>query len=77
MCGVTRGTIPGGKEPACLYYYSWDKAARQFTRHDVCPVGSGPGTGMQIRVADMNADGRPDIVVPGKTGLWLLLNEGR
>lgn len=30
--------------------------------------------GMQICVADLNADGRPDIVVAGKTGTWLLLN---
>jgi len=31
---------------------------------------------MQIRVADLNADGRPDVAVSGKTGTWVLLNEG-
>jgi hypothetical protein len=31
---------------------------------------------MQIRVADLNGDGRPDIAVAGKTGTWLLTNEG-
>jgi hypothetical protein len=31
---------------------------------------------MQIRVGDLNGDGRPDIVVAGKTGTWLLINEG-
>ena len=30
----------------------------------------------QIRVTDLNADGRPDIAVPGKTGTWVLFNEG-
>jgi hypothetical protein len=35
------------------------------------------GIGMQIAVADLNADGRLDTVVSGKTGTWILLNEGR
>ena len=48
----------------------------EFGGHDVAPVGGGVGTGMQIRVADLNADGRPDIAVSGKTGTWVLLNEG-
>ena len=53
-----------------------DQAARNFTRHDVAPVVSGVGAGMQICVADLNADGRPDIAVSGKTGTWVLINEG-
>jgi len=32
---------------------------------------------MQIAVGDLNADGRPDLAVAGKTGTWLLFNEGR
>lgn len=67
---------PGVEDPACLYYYTWDAAAKKFTRYDVAPLGSGVGAGMQIRVADLNADGRLDIAVPGKTGTWVLLNEG-
>lgn len=70
------GKDPGGKDPECLFYYCWDKQAKEFTRHDVAPVGGGVGTGMQICVADLNADGRPDIAVSGKTGTWVLLNEG-
>jgi VCBS repeat protein len=70
------GNDPGGKDPECLFYYSWDKKTKEFTRHDVAPVGGGVGSGMQIRVADLNADGRPDIAVSGKTGTWVLLNEG-
>jgi len=65
---------PGSLEPECLYYYKWDKAARRFTRHTISAPGQGIGMGMQICVADLNADGRPDIVVAGKTGTWLLLN---
>jgi len=70
------GRDPGGKEPECLFYYTWDQAAREFTRHTISPPGGGVGTGMQICVEDLNADGRPDIAVSGKTGTWVLFNEG-
>ena len=71
-----RGNDPGGKEPECVYCYKWDKDAKKFTRHTISEPGEGVGIGMQIRVADLNGDDRPDIVVAGKTGTWLLLNEG-
>ncbi len=67
---------PGVNEPACLYYYKWDKAARKFTRYTIAGPGEGVGGGMQIRAADLNGDGRPDIVVAGKSGTWILTNEG-
>lgn len=69
------GRDPGAKEPACLFYYTWDSAARKFVRHTISPPGGGVGTGMQICVADLNGDGRPDIAVAGKSGTWLLINE--
>lgn len=67
---------PGGKEPPCLYYYKWDKAACTFTRHTIAAPGENIGGGLQIQVADLNGDGRPDIVVAGKSGTWLLINKG-
>jgi len=67
---------PGALEPECLYYYTWDGAAGKFVRHTISPPGGGVGTGMQIRAADLNGDSRPDIAVSGKTGTWLLINEG-
>jgi hypothetical protein len=67
---------PGGKEPECLYYYKWDRQNLKFTRFAVVAPGTGVGSGMQIRVGDLNGDGRADIVVAGKTGTWLLINEG-
>jgi hypothetical protein len=70
------GNDPGGREPACLYYYTWDAAAGKFHRHTIGAPGEGIGTGMQIAVGDLNGDGRPDIAVAGKTGTWLLFNEG-
>lgn len=69
------GRDPGAAEPPALYCYGWDPGAKQFARYTIAPPGSGVGTGMQICVADVNADGRPDIAVAGKTGTYLLLNE--
>lgn len=71
------GRDPGADEPACLYYYAWNGAAGKFIRHTISPPGAGVGTGMQICVADLNQDGRPDIAVAGKTGTWILMNEGK
>jgi hypothetical protein len=70
------GRDPGADEGACLYYYQWDSATEEFVRHTISPPGGGVGTGMQICVADLTDDGRPDIAVAGKTGTWLLINEG-
>jgi hypothetical protein len=70
------GRDPGADEPACLYYYSWDASAGKFVRHAISPPGAGVGTGMQICVADLTGDGCPDVAVSGKTGTYLLINEG-
>lgn len=67
---------PGAHDPECLFYYTWDKATQTFTRHPIADFGEGVGGGMQIRVADLNGDGRPDVVTSGKTGTWILMNEG-
>jgi hypothetical protein len=37
----------------------------------------GPGTGLQIRVADLDGNGWKDIVVAGKSGTHILWNDGR
>ncbi len=71
------GRDPGADEPACLYYYSWDAPAEKFVRHPIGAPGEGVGTGMQICVADLTGDGRPDVAVAGKTGTYLMVNQGR
>ncbi len=70
------GSDPGGKEPAVVYYYTWDAKAKKFTRHTIAGPGENVGIGMQICVADLNGDKKPDIAVGGKTGTWVLINEG-
>ena len=70
------GRDPGDLDPPALFYYKWDPNERKFTRFPIADFGKGVGTGMQIQVADLNGDGRPDIAVAGKSGTYLLFNEG-
>jgi len=69
------GSDPGGSEMACMYYYQWNGDSKSFLRF-VIEEGH-VGTGLQIRTADLNADGKLDIAVAGKDGTWLLFNQGK
>ncbi|HIG27206.1 MAG TPA: VCBS repeat-containing protein [Verrucomicrobiales bacterium] len=70
------GKDPGGKDPSCLYYYKWDSMKQNYKRY-LIDEGGGIGIGLQIRTRDMNKDGKMDIIVGGKSGTWVLLNQGR
>ncbi len=70
------GNDPGGKDPTCFYYYKWSRQTKRFTRYTIDEKG-GVGTGLQINTTDLNGDGALDIVVGGKSGTWVLLNQGR
>ncbi|HSH15721.1 MAG TPA: VCBS repeat-containing protein, partial [Verrucomicrobiae bacterium] len=69
------GKDPGAAEPACIYYYTWDRATLKFTRHTIDEKDA--GTGLFIRVADIDANGWKDLVMAGKTGTFILFNEGK
>jgi len=70
------GNDPGGKLPPAIYYYTWNQKKTEFTRHTIDDSGK-VGTGLQIRTADINDDGRIDIAVAGKTGTYILFNKGK
>ncbi|GAB6166324.1 FG-GAP-like repeat-containing protein [Thermostilla marina] len=66
------GKDPGSADPPLLCAYSWNAAEQTFTRH---PIAEGQaGAGLQIRTADLDADGDLDIVVAGKDGTQILFN---
>jgi len=68
------GKDPGGNEPPCIYYYKWKPKSQSFERYT---INEGlVGIGLQIRTADLDADGRLDIAVAGKTGTFILFNRG-
>ena len=68
------GKDPGGKEDPVLYYYNWDAKQKRFDRKTI--VEGSAGTGLQIATGDLNGDGRLDIAVAGKSGTYVIFNEG-
>jgi hypothetical protein len=66
---------PGANEPLGVYWYEQIEAARgiQWRRH-IIDYSTRAGGGMQIPVVDIDADGDLDIIVAGKSGLFLFEN---
>jgi len=62
---------PGGNEPPCLYYYTWDAQSKTFQRHTIDE--GHVGCGLQIVAEDLNGDDKVDLAVAGKSGTYLLL----
>jgi len=67
---------PGAHDPLALVYFKW--TGEGFVKQ---PIDSGPGlvgqgTGIQFAVADLDGNGLPDLVMPGKDGLTLYRNKG-
>ncbi|GBG06946.1 hypothetical protein PAT3040_01488 [Paenibacillus agaridevorans] len=67
---------PGAHDPIGLYYYKILKG--KFEKHviDFGPAGEASGAGIYFWVQDLNGNGYPDIVAPGKDGLYLFENLG-
>ncbi len=64
---------PGSLDPRCVYYYVHNPEKPGFDRHVISERDT-VATGMNINVIDIDNDGDLDIVVPGKSGLYLLRN---
>jgi hypothetical protein len=66
---------PGAAEPLGVYWYEPVQSAGrlQWIRH-VIDYSSRAGGGMQIPIVDIDGDGDLDIVVAGKSGLFLFEN---
>lgn len=69
------GSDPGEHEPLGLYWYESRKngSSLEWIRH-VISYGGQIGAGMQVVVTDIDADSDLDIVVGGKSGLFVLEN---
>ena len=70
------GHDKGGREPLGLYWYEYVRTPRkgEWQRH-IIHYGGRVGGGMQIPVIDIDNDGDLDIVVAGKSGLFLFEND--
>ena len=72
------GKDNGANEQTTLHYYDLDQTEMKWQRkmNSTTPAGKGPGTGLQIRIADLDESGWKDLVVPGKSGTYILWNQG-
>lgn len=84
------GLDAGSFDPQFIFYYKFDKG--RFERHILTYSHVAPyfpiegnkepppsyivGTGMKLSAGDMDGDGRTDIVVACKTGLYIFFNKG-
>ena len=79
----------GGFEPTFLFYYtmhagdfqrhilSYNHLLPYFTTHkDAPPPSFVIGTGMKLNAEDMDGDGKKDIIVACRTGLYVFFNKG-
>ncbi|MDZ7618467.1 MAG: VCBS repeat-containing protein [Patescibacteria group bacterium] len=66
------GGDPGSGDPPIMRYYVWNAKKKAFDAHT---INEGQvGGGLQIRTADLDGDGKMDIVVAGKEGTQILFN---
>ena len=73
------GRDAGAEDDITVQYYDWNPENLTWTRHLVstAPAGQGPGTGLQIRVNDLDGNGWKDLILPGKSGTHIIWNDGR
>lgn len=65
-----QGHGPGGLEPAVLYWFELLRDGRQkpvWVRHE---IDNTSGVGIQFVTEDMNRDGKPDIIIGNKNGVF-------
>ncbi len=70
------GNDPGTDDPTGIYYFKFRDGT--FEKHviDCGPVPEATGCGIHFALADINGNGRLDIVAAGKDGLYLFENLG-
>ena len=70
------GNDPGAADDYGVYYFKWD--GESFSKQVICygAPGETTGVGIHFDMADLTGNGLPDIIAPGKDGLYVLYNEG-
>ncbi len=70
------GNDPGAKDPVGVYIFEIDGGKFKRITLDYGPAGKASGVGIYPWIADVDNNGWPDIVAPGKEGLYLFKNHG-
>lgn len=64
------GRDPGDSDPAILMYFTFTPGKAPYFQEHV--IDNDSGSGLNVTVHDMNRDGKPDIIVANKNGVFLL-----
>jgi hypothetical protein len=70
------GNDPGSRDDVGIYYFKWNGETFSKQIIDYGPTREGTGLGIYFDMADLTGNGLPDIVAPGKDGLYVFYNEG-
>ena len=70
------GRDAGEWDDVGIYYFKWTGEGFAKQVIDYGPMGVGKGCGIYFAIADLDGDGRPEIIAPGKDGLYIFFNEG-
>ncbi len=71
------GNDPGSTDDYGCYYFKWtgECFSKQVIQYG-SPRGDTTGLGIYFDAADLTGNGLPDLLAPGKDGLYVLYNEG-
>ncbi|NQT18384.1 MAG: VCBS repeat-containing protein [Planctomycetes bacterium] len=70
------GSDPGSGDDGGIYYFKWNGETFSKQVIEYGPTREATGCGIFFALADLNGNGRLDIVAPGKDGLYVFYNEG-
>ena len=70
------GNDPGSRDDVGIHYFKWDGESFSKQIIDFGPPRAGTGLGIHFAMADLTNNGLPDLVAPGKDGLYVFYNEG-
>ena len=70
------GKDPGGGDDVGIYYFKWTGESFSKQIIDFGPARSATGCGIYFATADLTANALPDLIAPGKDGLYLFENLG-
>jgi len=70
------GHDPGASDDVGIYYFKWNGEGFSKQVIDFGPPREATGCGIYFAMADLTGNGLPDIVAPGKDGLYLFENLG-
>jgi hypothetical protein len=70
------GRDPGARDDVGIYYFKWNGESFSKQIIDFGPPRIGTGIGIYFDMADLTGNGLPDLLAPGKDGLYVFYNEG-